>query len=176
MRFAPLLALIIICLTSPWSIPIYGEIDITLQSLWVILIPLLFGWKGALIIAIYLLLGTAGLPVFADYTSGWLKWNGTSAGYLASFQLVALILAFWNSKLRDLSLLQGFGVFILSHLFILALGFSWIIFLMIPEIDLFRLLLNLVPGLLVKSLVGSFLYQKFWPWFKSQLIEKGRIA
>jgi len=132
-----------------------------------VIIPLLLRWKGVAVIVSYLLLGTFGLPVFADFSAGWIKWYGPSAGFLASFLIVSILLAIWNKNLRELSILQGITVFIVSHIFILLLGVNWILLRINPDLETLKLLLNLTPGLIVKSLIVSILYQKLLPTIKS---------
>ena len=68
---------------SAWfTIPI-GAVPVTLQTLVVILIALLLPPKwAAATTALYLLMGTAGLPVFSGMTGGIVR---TTTGFLVSY-------------------------------------------------------------------------------------------
>ena len=69
-----------------------GQVAITLQTFGVMLAGALLGpWRGFLAVALYLLLGAAGLPVFSEHSSGLGTFSSASAGYLWSFPLAALL-------------------------------------------------------------------------------------
>ena len=61
----------IISVLAPISLPIVGEVPISLATLGVMLGGVLLGSRnGAIAAALYLVLGAIGIPVFAGYTSG----------------------------------------------------------------------------------------------------------
>ncbi|WP_432495251.1 biotin transporter BioY [Kineococcus gypseus] len=67
-------------------------VPITLQTLGVMLCGAVLGpWRGAAAAAVYLLLGFAGLPVFAQGGSGLGVLAGASAGFLLSYPLAAAV-------------------------------------------------------------------------------------
>lgn len=69
-----------------------GGVDITLQTFGVMLAGCVLGpVRGFLAVSLYLVLGAAGLPVFAGHTSGLGVFTGVSAGYLWSFPVAALV-------------------------------------------------------------------------------------
>lgn len=74
------------------AIPI-GPVPIVLQSLFVILSGLVLGsrWAAASM-AIYLLAGIIGLPVFAGGSGGLTKLLGPTGGYLVGFLLAAYLI------------------------------------------------------------------------------------
>ena len=106
------------------GVPI-GPVPITLQTLGVALAGLVLGpWRGFAATALYLLVGFAGLPVFAGGASGLGVLGKPSIGYLLSFPFAALVaglLARWlggrNPRLRFLWLfLAGLGAsFLIVH-------------------------------------------------------------
>jgi len=68
------------------------------QTLAVLLIGTLAGpLRGPIAVALYLLLGAAGLPVFADGGSGLAALTGPTGGFLVGF-LAAAALAGWASR------------------------------------------------------------------------------
>ena len=75
------------------AIPVGGAgVPITLQSFAILLAGLVLGpVRGFLAVALYLLLGLAGLPVFAEHSSGAAVFTGPTAGYLYSFPVAALV-------------------------------------------------------------------------------------
>ena len=65
-------------------------VPITLQTLAVFLTGMVLGgWRGFLALALYVVVGLLGVPVFAGFTGGPAVLAGPSAGYLLSFPFVA---------------------------------------------------------------------------------------
>lgn len=86
-------AALISALAYVGAIPVGGAgVPITLQTLGVMLAGCLLGpTRGFLAVALYLALGAAGLPVFAEHSSGLGTFTQPSAGYLLSFPVAALV-------------------------------------------------------------------------------------
>jgi len=75
------------------SIPI-GPVPIVLQSFFILLAGLLLGTGTALsAVAIYLLLGALGMPVFAGGTGGIGHFFGPTGGYLLSYLPAVLLIS-----------------------------------------------------------------------------------
>lgn len=75
------------------GIPVGGAgVEITLQTFGLLLAGCVLGpVRGFLAGSLYLVLGAAGLPVFAGHSSGLGVFTGISAGYLWSFPFIALL-------------------------------------------------------------------------------------
>ncbi len=75
------------------AIPVGGAgVPITLQTFGVMLAGCVLGpVRGFLAVALYLLLGAVGLPVFAEHSSGLGVLTGPGAGYIYAFPLAALV-------------------------------------------------------------------------------------
>lgn len=74
------------------AIPVAGGVPITLQTLAVVLAGLVLGpVRGFLAALLYVLVGMAGLPVFAGGTGGLGALIKPSIGYLIAFPLGALV-------------------------------------------------------------------------------------
>lgn len=75
------------------AIPVGGAgVPITLQNFAILLTGALLGpLRGVLSVGLYMLLGLAGLPVFAGHSSGPGVFTGSTAGYLWSYLVVALV-------------------------------------------------------------------------------------
>lgn len=80
---------------TPWGVPITG------QTLAVLVLGLVLSPKDAAIsVALYLLLGTVGLPVFSGARSGIGMLLGPTGGYLWSFLIGAVALSWLKQKGR----------------------------------------------------------------------------
>ncbi|MCP4750299.1 MAG: biotin transporter BioY [Proteobacteria bacterium] len=74
------------------AIPV-GPVPITLQTLFVLLAGLLLGWKwGFAGIAVYILAGAVGLPVFSAGRGGIAHILGPTGGYLLSYTVAVLVI------------------------------------------------------------------------------------
>jgi len=81
-------ALVAVCAILP-AINISGPVPITLQTFGVLLSGAVLGARrGFLAVLLYLVLGAAGLPIFAGGSSGMATFTGPSGGYLISFPFV----------------------------------------------------------------------------------------
>ncbi len=138
-RVAVFAALVAAMALTP-AIPV-GPVPITLQTLGVALTGLCLGpWRGFAAMALYLAVGTAGLPVFSGGAAGIGILIGPTGGYLLSFPLAALLGGFvaqWAVR-RGLSRATPFimfgGLLLARYLIILpiavthlsrVLGFTW---------------------------------------------------
>ena len=114
-------ALIAVC---AWiSIP--ATVPFTIQTFAIFAaLGLLGGKRGTVAVAVYLLLGAIGVPVFAGFQGGIGALLGTTGGYLLGFLLTALIV--WGMEARFGS---KTGVFLLSAvlgmLVCYAFGTAW---------------------------------------------------
>src|SRR3989339_1178484 len=92
MMFAALFAALTAAV-SPIKIPLgFTPVPITLQTLMVLLSGAMLGARyGALSQFLYLVLGAAGLPVFAGGSGGIASLFGPTGGYLFSYPIAAFI-------------------------------------------------------------------------------------
>lgn len=82
-------ALVTACALLP-AFEVTGPVPITLQTFGVLLCGAILGARrGFLAVLLYLVLGAAGLPIFAGGGSGMATLTGPTAGYLISFPFVA---------------------------------------------------------------------------------------
>ncbi len=85
------LAAAILCVVSPFTLSI-GPIPLSLCTLFLYLIPYLVGWKRATVATlVYILLGTAGVPVFSNFGAGLAKVAGPTGGYIVGYLPLVLI-------------------------------------------------------------------------------------
>ena len=84
MTFTALMAALI-CVAGPLSVSI-GPIPLTLATFAVYLAAAVLGSKhGTLAVALYLLIGLVGLPVFSGFSGGFQKRGGVTGGYLIGY-------------------------------------------------------------------------------------------
>ncbi len=116
-------ALIAVCswIAVPTAIPF------TLQTFAVCLVTALFGWKmGLWTVAVYLLLGAVGAPVFSGFKGGLAALLGTTGGYLVGFLFTALVVGIsvdrFGRKLPVLIISMALGI-LLCYTF----GTAWFV-------------------------------------------------
>ncbi|MEY8355158.1 biotin transporter BioY [Lachnospiraceae bacterium 54-53] len=85
--FAAVLAVI-----SQISVPMPTGVPITIQIFGVVLVGSILGWRlGFMAALVYVLLGAAGLPIFANFKGGIQSILGVTGGYIWSWPLMALL-------------------------------------------------------------------------------------
>ncbi len=82
----------LICVLAPLSIPLPGQIPLSLTLVVIyIAVYLLGGVKGTACVVLYLIIGLIGLPVFSGFSGGVGKLAGPTGGYLAGFIFTAAV-------------------------------------------------------------------------------------
>jgi biotin transport system substrate-specific component len=103
---------------APWT-----SVPYTLQTGAVLLVGTTLGLRrGALSMAIYVLAGVIGLPVFSQGASGIAQLLGFTGGYLASFILAGALVGWLAERRWDRSAPGMFGLMVLGTLLIYAVG------------------------------------------------------
>lgn len=133
----------------------FGEVPFTLQTLGVFIAASLLGWKrGTLSVIVYVLLGLAGVPVFAGFSGGIGVLFGPTGGYIIGFIFTALIVGLMTEKLGKklwveiVSMILGLAV-------CYAFGTVWFMFQMKTGL-VESLLLCVVPYLIADALKIAF--------------------
>jgi biotin transport system substrate-specific component len=84
-------------------------VPITLQTLGVMLSGMILGsWRSALSMAIYLLVGAAGAPVFAGGHGGLAVFAGPTLGFLIAFVVGAYVIGLLTERTRRLTVWKLF--------------------------------------------------------------------
>lgn len=87
-------------------------VPISLQTLTVLLAGAVLGpWRGAAAVVIYLILGTAGLPIFAEHANGAVAWPSPTAGFLIGFIPAAFVTGWIVRGLRRRNAMTFAGLF-----------------------------------------------------------------
>ena len=141
----------LICVLAPVSVPLSTLVPISLGTLMVMLSGTLLGSRyGTLSVLMYLLVGMAGLPVFAGYSSGPTVLFGVTGGFLFGYLPLAFISGHFREKSDDLkSMITGL---ILGNAVLYIIGIVW--FMVYLKADLGKALaacvLPFLPGDIVK--------------------------
>ncbi|MDR7414871.1 MAG: biotin transporter BioY [Armatimonadota bacterium] len=95
-------ALTAICAQLSLTLPLLTSVPFTLQVFAVLLMGAVLGARtGALAELLYLLLGAAGVPVFAHFRAGLQVLVGPTGGYLWSYPLAAFLVGWAADQARD---------------------------------------------------------------------------
>ena len=121
----------VISVLAPISLPIVGEVPISLATLAVMLSGVLLGSRnGAAAAALYLVLGAIGVPVFAGYTSGAGILFGVTGGYLFGYIPLAFLSGwFYERAKQEKKIMSAFAGMIAGTAVLYALGTVWFIYL-----------------------------------------------
>ena len=121
------------CILAPLSVPLAGEVPISLATFAVLLSGILLGGKlGALSQIIYVLLGSVGVPVFAGWTGGIGITLGMTGGYIIGYIPMAFVAGFLYYRLGRSSTgprkyIVMFVSMVLATVVLYILGTAWFI-------------------------------------------------
>lgn len=107
------------------AVPLW-PVPMTMQTFAVLLVGTTLGAvRGALSMALYLVLGVAGLPVFSDAESGSL-FALASGGYIVGFILAAFLVGWLAQRQWDRKVLGTAVSFLAGTVAIYAIGLPWL--------------------------------------------------
>ncbi len=122
---------LLLTLSAKLQVPFY-PVPMTLQTLVVLLIGAAYGWRlGAATVALYLMQGLLGAPVFANTppaAAGPLYFMGPTAGFLIGFVASAAIVGLAVEKGLARSPLLLAGAILAAQAAVFTLGFLWLAF------------------------------------------------
>lgn len=132
-------------------------IPITLQSLLVVFLPILLGWRiGVAAVVTYLIIGGMGAPVFSYGTSGWERFTGSSGGFLMAFPMAGLLAGYAMEQFQhSKSVLIGALLLFAGQFIILGLGLFWYRAIIPVEESMWASVERLLPGLFIKTAFGG---------------------
>ncbi|MEX0409087.1 biotin transporter BioY [Aquibium sp. LZ166] len=109
---------------------VLGPVDMSLQTLAVLLIATAFGARMAVAtVLLYLIEGAMGFPVFQSTPEkgiGLAYMMGTTGGYLAGFVVMAAIAGWAADRGFDRSPFTLFGAMLVAEAVMLSMGFAWL--------------------------------------------------
>lgn len=114
----------IICLVAPFSIPV-GTVPLSLATLAIFVISCTVDTKlSVTAVAIYILLGMAGLPVFSAFRGGLHVIAGATGGYIIGYVPCALIISLLTKKFGGKKFIYPLSM-ILGTLVCYLIGTVW---------------------------------------------------
>lgn len=113
---------------------VLGPVDLSLQTLAVLLIAAAYGFRlGVSTLALYLAQGAAGLPVFQSTPEkgiGLAYMVGPTGGYLLGFLAMAAIVGWAVDQGWGRSIVKLFFAMLVAEVVMMALGFGWLAYVM----------------------------------------------
>ena len=124
--FIAILGSILLAISAKIKIPFY-PVPMTMQTFVVLLLGISLGWKlGLFTVALYLVEGISGLPVFAgtpEKGMGIVYFTGPTMGYLIGFLAAVYLTGFFTF---DNNFFKNFAKLLFSVSFIYLLGLIWL--------------------------------------------------
>lgn len=123
MAFTAIMAALI-CIAAPFSIPMPSAVPISLATFAVYLSGALLGKaKGCAAVAVYILLGTIGLPVFSGFIGGVGAIAGLTGGYIIGYVPCAFLTGLFAERSgRAVTIAAGM---LLGTLVLYSIGTVW---------------------------------------------------
>ncbi len=160
----PLLSRLLVVVVSGLAMTLSGqtaitipglEVPITWQSMLVIVLPLVLPkWEACLGIALFLIAGALGAPVFANGYGGFDVYLSPSGGYLIGFLLMAIAVALLKPGLTRHHPLRPMWLFPTLHLGLSVFGMLWIQVMGYGDISLGKHFLPYLVGIIIKSFMA----------------------
>jgi biotin transport system substrate-specific component len=105
----------------------FTPVPVTGQTFAVLLAGTALGSRlGAASQALYVALGAAGLPFYADGEGGWQAATGATAGYLVGFVVAAAVLGMLAERRQDRTVLTAVPAMLMGTAIIYGLGAWWL--------------------------------------------------
>jgi biotin transport system substrate-specific component len=110
------------------SIPLpFTPVPITGQTFAVVLVGASLGTlRGTASLALYLLAGMAGAPIYADHAHGLGVVSSASGGYLVGFVLAALVTGLLAERRWDRQFSSAVGAMLTGNVVIYLVGLPWL--------------------------------------------------
>lgn len=157
---------LVLTLSAKIQVPLY-PVKISMQSFTVILLGCLYGARlGSATVALYLLEGALGLPVFQgtpDRGLGLPYMVGPTGGYLVGFLAACFTVGYLSEKGWGRSFKTSFFLFLIGALLIDFFGVTWLAYLMGFSVAK-ATYLSYQYAFLLKTALGTALLPSLWLW------------
>ncbi|TRZ84164.1 MAG: biotin transporter BioY [Streptomycetaceae bacterium] len=119
---------VVLALLAQVALPIPGSpVPVTGQTLGVLLIGTSYGATlGLTTFITYLLVGLAGVPVFAGATFGLARLTGATGGYLVGMLIASFIVGALAGRKWDQRISKALATMLLGDVIIFSLGLFWL--------------------------------------------------
>lgn len=151
------------------SLP-FTPVPISGQTFAVVLVGASLGaLRGTVSLSLYLWLGVAGAPIYADQAHGWNVLTGATGGYIVGFVLASAVTGYLAERRWDRRFSSAVAAMLTGNVVIYLVGLPWLA--VVLETDLEKTLeLGLypfVPGDILKLYLAAALLPGAW-----RLVEK----
>jgi biotin transport system substrate-specific component len=155
-----------IALAAQIAIPMY-PVPVTGQTLAILLIGMTYGSRmAASTVALYLLEGALGLPVFANGAAGALYMFGPTGGYLAGFLIAAVTLGFLAERGFGRTILSTAVAMLIGTATIYIFGVAWLSMMIGFEKAVIHGVMPFLYGDALKAVVAAGLMPMAWKAIK----------
>jgi len=147
-------------------------VPITGQTFAVVLVGASLGAiRGFASLFLYLWLGVAGAPIYADHDHGWSVVTSASGGYLVGFVLAAACTGLLAERRWDRRLSSSLGAMLTGNLIVYLVGLPWLAVVLNSDLNttLQDGLYPFVPGDVFKLYIAAALLPGAW-----RLVERVR--
>ena len=120
-----------LALASQIAVPMY-PVPVTMQTFAITMIGVLYGWRlSALTVLVWLGEAALGAPVLANGSGGLAPFVGPTAGYLASFPVIAAVAGYlaergWTGE----RYVRSFAAHLAANILCLAIGGAYLAYLL----------------------------------------------
>jgi len=160
-----LIGSLLIAVAAQINVPMQ-PVPMTLQTLAVLAVGAAFGWRlGAATVALYVLEGAVGLPVFAEMKAGLAVLVGPTGGYLLGFILAAAVVGYLAERGFDRSAPKMMLAMLIGAAVLYVPGLVWLSgFVGGMEGAVTFGLAPFWIGDIVKAAVAALAFPTVWKW------------
>jgi biotin transport system substrate-specific component len=117
-----------VALAAQFSIHLgFTPVPITGQTFAVLLVAAAYGTvRGTASLLLYLLIGIAGAPVYAEHRHGWEVFSGATGGYIVGFVIAAALTGYLAERGWDRRFSTAVSVMLTGNVVIYAFGLVWL--------------------------------------------------
>jgi biotin transport system substrate-specific component len=154
----------LVALAAQIRIPM-EPVPITGQTFAVLLVGASYGaLRGTASLALYLVVGLLGAPVYTEQNSGWEYFTGATGGYIIGFVLAAAITGYLAEQRWDRRLSSAIAAMLIGSIGVYAVGLPWLAAVLDLDLEtaLKEGLAPFVPGDLLKLFLAAALLPTAW--------------
>ena len=140
-------------------------VPITGQTFAVLLVGAALGTvRGFASLLLYLMVGIAGAPIYADHAHGWSQVTSASGGYLVGFVIAAAVTGFLAEHRWDRRFSSSISLMLTGNVIIYAVGLPWLAVVLNTNLEktLEYGLYYFVPGDIIKLYLAAVLLPTAW--------------
>jgi biotin transport system substrate-specific component len=156
----------LIAASAQVAIPLpFTPVPITGQTFAVLLVGASLGTvRGASSALLYVLIGIAGAPVYADGAHGWSVITGATGGYLVGFILAAALIGRLAEQRWDRRFSSALGAILTGNVIIFVVGLTWLAVVLDTSLEttLEYGLYPFIPGEILKLYLAAALLPTAW--------------